>query len=128
MEIEQHFSFLIGQGFSFERDYSKGTDSTCTQIYRFRRDAANWIEFRMLSKRERSVVVCAANQKRFPSPEKKDAGFVRRWKVTHLFSGNDVWALYAALCRREIARTGTLFGLPVSPAGEGAGQGAAPQR
>ena len=33
-KIAQYFAFLLERGFLFERDYSKGTDSTCTQIYR----------------------------------------------------------------------------------------------
>ena len=41
--IAQYFSFLLERGFSFERDYSKGTDSTFTQIYRFRKDGANYL-------------------------------------------------------------------------------------
>ena len=41
MEFSAYFTFLEQYGVTFERDYSKGTDSTCTQIYRIRRDAAN---------------------------------------------------------------------------------------
>lgn len=115
-QIAHDFAFLTERGFAFERDYSKGTDSTCTQIYRFRKDAANWLEFRVLSERERSLVVCARGEKRFPSPEKKYAGFVRAWKLKRLFSKqkNDVWLLSAELCREEILRTGSLFGIDIS--------------
>ena len=111
--VAHYFAFLTERGFVFERDYSKGTDSTCTQIYRFRRDGANWLEFRVLSERERSLVVCARGEKRFPSPEKKYAAFVRAWKLRRLFfkEKNDVWLLNAELCREEISRTGTLFGI-----------------
>lgn len=116
-QIAQYFEFLIARGFSFERDYSKGTDSTCTQIYRFRRDGANWIEFRVLTDRERNVVVCSRGEKRFPSVEKRYAAFIRSWKWKRLFSKdrNDLWRLNADICREEIARTGKLFGLDVSP-------------
>ena len=56
--IVSRFSFLLEQGFAFERDYSKGTDSTCTQIYRFRKDGANYLEYRVLSDHERTLLVC----------------------------------------------------------------------
>ena len=113
--IQAYFAFLTARGFTFRRSYSKGTDSTCTQIYRFEKDGANWLEFRVLSERERSTVVCVRGEKRFPSPEKRHAGFVRSWKLKRLFSKErtDAWLLTAALCRREIEKTGTLFGLEV---------------
>ena len=56
--IAQLFSFLSERGFTFERDYSKGTDSTCTQIYRFRLNGANYVEYRVLSEYERTLLVC----------------------------------------------------------------------
>lgn len=113
--IARQFEFLTERGFVFGRDYSKGTDSTCTQIYRFRKDAANWLEFRVLSERERSLVVCARGEKRFPSLEKRYAGFIRSWKLKRLFSKErtDIWQLNADICREEIARTGKLFGIEV---------------
>ena len=77
--IAHCFAFLTERGFVFERDYSKGTDSTCTQIYRFRKDAANWLEFRVLSARERSTVACVRGEKKFPSLAVRYAGFIRRW-------------------------------------------------
>ena len=57
-KIAAQFSFLTERGFVFERDYSKGTDSTCTQIYRFRRDGANYLAYRVLSDFERALLVC----------------------------------------------------------------------
>ena len=73
-KIAAQFSFLTERGFVFERDYSKGTDSTCTQIYRFRRDGANYLEYRVLSDFERTLLVCVQGEKKFPSPERKYAG------------------------------------------------------
>ena len=112
-EIERKFTFLTERGFVFERDYSKGTDSTCTLIYRFRKDGANYLEFRVLTERERNTVVCVDGQKKFPSLPKKYAAFIRKWKLQRLFqkSRKDVWQLNADVCREEIARTGTLFGI-----------------
>ena len=52
--IAQLFSFVLERGFVFERDYNKATDSSCTQIYRFKKDAANYFEYRVLSARERT--------------------------------------------------------------------------
>ena len=113
--IAQYFSFLLERGFSFERDYSKGTDSTCTQIYRFRKDGANYLEYRVLSEKERNLLVCVRGEKRFPSPEKRYAGFVSKWKFRRLFSAGkrDVWLLAADLCRHELEQTGTVFGIQV---------------
>ena len=74
--IAQLFSFLSERGFTFERDYSKGTDTTCTQIYRFRLDGANYFEYRVLSARERTLLVCVRGEKKFPAeavkPSKSD--------------------------------------------------------
>ena len=111
--IAHCFAFLTERGFVFERDYSKGTDSTCTQIYRFRKDAANWLEFRVLSARERSTVACVRGEKKFPSLAVRYAGFIRRWKLRRLFSAErkDVWRLTADIYREEISRTGKLFGI-----------------
>ena len=113
--IAQLFSFVLERGFVFERDYNKATDSSCTQIYRFKKDAANWVEFRVLSARERSVVACVNGEKKFPSPLKKHAAFVRGWKMRNLFSKrrNDLWALYAELTRRELQTTGKVYGIKV---------------
>ena len=65
-KIAQYFAFLLERGFLFERDYSKGTDSTCTQIYRFRKDAGNYLEYRVLSQKERALLVCVRGEKKFP--------------------------------------------------------------
>ena len=110
--IVQLFSFLTERGFLFERDYSKGTDSTCTQIYRFRKDAGNYLEYRVLSERERTLLVCVNGQKKFPSL-RRYAGFVRKWKLRRLFSSerNNRWKLAADLARHDLAQTGTLFGI-----------------
>ena len=114
-EIEGYFGFLTRSGYVFERDYTKGTDSTCTQIYRFKKDGANWIEFRVLSERERSAVVCARGEKRFPAIEKRHAAFLRRWGMKRLFSKErkNIWLRLACACREELKNTGTLFGLEV---------------
>ena len=113
--IASRFSFLLEQGFAFERDYSKGTDSTCTQIYRFRKDAANYLEYRVLSAHERTLLVCVRGEKKFPSPARRYAGFVRRWKWQRLFSAErkNIWRLDADLCRHELEQTGTVFGIGV---------------
>ena len=115
-KIARLFDFLTQSGFAFERDYSKGTDSTCTQIYRFKQNAANYLEFRVLSERERGLVVCVGGEKRFPSLEKRHGGAVRAWKIGRFFGKGDIWQLYADLCRREIEKTGSLFGLRVQAA------------
>lgn len=114
-KIAAYFLFLTERGFVFERDYSKGTDSTCTQIYRFRRDAANYLEYRVLSDFERTLLVCVQGEKKFPSPERKYAGFVRRRKWKLLFSPErrDRWKLAADLCRHELEVTGKVFGITV---------------
>lgn len=109
--VAQCFSFLLERGFIYERDYHKATDSTCTQIYRFRRDAANYLEYRVLSERERTLLVCRGGEKRFPSPQKKYASFVRGWKLRRMFRSKDAWELAAALCRRELEETGSVFGI-----------------
>lgn len=113
--IVSRFSFLLEQGFAFERDYSKGTDSTCTQIYRFRKDGANYLEYRVLSDHERTLLVCVRGEKKFPSPAKRYAAFVRSWKLRRLFSRGrrDAWDLAAALCRHELEVTGKVFGIEV---------------
>ena len=113
--VEEAFAFFTARGFTLERDYSKGTDSTCTQICRLRRDGANWLELRVLSARERCVVVCVQGEKRFPSPEKTYAARLRRRKFKAFFTGEkeDDWQRFAFLCRMEYERTGSLFGLPV---------------
>ena len=66
--------------------------------------------------RERGLVVCVGGEKRFPSLEKRHGGAVRAWKIGRLFGKGDIWQLYAALCRREIEKTGSLFGLRVQAA------------
>lgn len=111
--IAQLFGFLTERGFAFERDYSKGTDSTCTQIYRFRKDAANYIEYRVLSERERTLVVSVNGEKKFPAVYKRYAGFVRAWKLKQLFSPErrDDWLLDAALCGHDLKETGRVFGI-----------------
>ena len=110
-KIAQYFAFLLERGFLFERDYSKGTDSTCTQIYRFKKDAGNYLEYRVLSPKERALLVCVRGEKKFPSPEKKYPAFVRKWKIRHLFSPSDVWEYTAALLQHELETTGTAFGI-----------------
>ena len=110
-KIAQYFTFLLERGFLFERDYSKGTDSTCTQIYRFKKDAGNYLEYRVLSPKERALLVCVRGEKKFPSPEKKYPAFVRKWKIRHLFSPSDVWGYTAALLQHELETTGTAFGI-----------------
>ncbi len=107
------FSFLTEKGFTFERDYSKGTDSTCTQIYRFRKDGANYLEYRVLSAHERSLLVCVRGEKKFPSPGKKYAAFVRSRKLRRLFRKTDAWELAADLCRHDLEVTGKVFGIDV---------------
>ncbi len=109
--IASYFSFLLERGFLFERDYSKGTDSTCTQIYRFKKDAGNYLEYRVLSERERSLLVCVRGEKKFPSPERKYPSFVRTWKIKHLFHPTDAWEYSAALLKHELNTTGSVFGI-----------------
>ena len=109
--VLQCFGFLIERGFTFERDYSKGTDSTCTQIYRFRKDAFNFLEYRVLSQRERALVAVVKGEKKFPSLEKRNSAFVRSWKLKHLFSPADAWEFAAALLQEEIRRTGNVLGI-----------------
>lgn len=105
--IAQLFFFLLERGFTFERDYSKGTDSTCTQIYRFRLNAANYLEYRVLSEHERTLVVCVRGEKRFPAVGKKYAAFRR------LFQKKDAWEFAADLCRHDLEVTGKVFGLEI---------------
>ena len=105
------FAFLLERGFTFERDYSKGTDSTCTQIYRFKKDAANFIEYRVLSAKERALVVTVKGEKKFPSLEKRYPAFARSWKLKHLFSKTDAWEYAAALLQEEMRRTGGICGI-----------------
>ncbi len=114
MEFTAYFTFLEQYGVTFERDYSKGTDSTCTQIYRIRRDAANYLEFRAMSAKERSLVVCVNGEKKFPSVQKKYASFLRTWKLRHLLGAKDEWQLAADLTRHVVETTGTLFGVPLT--------------
>ena len=114
MEFSAYFTFLEQYGVTFERDYSKGTDSTCTQIYRIRRDAANYLEFRAMSAKERSLVVCVNGEKKFPSVQKKYASFLRTWKLRHLLGAKDEWQLAADLTRHVLEETGTLFGIALS--------------
>lgn len=114
MEFTAYFTFLEQYGVTFERDYSKGTDSTCTQIYRIRRDAANYLEFRAMSAKERSLVVCVNGEKKFPSVQKKYASFLRTWKLRHLLGAKDEWQLAADLTRHVLEETGTLFGIALS--------------
>ena len=114
MEFSEYFTFLEQYGVTFERDYSKGTDSTCTQIYRIRRDAANYLEFRAMSAKERSLVVCVNGEKKFPSVQKKYASFLRTWKLRHLLCAKDEWQLAADLTRHVVETTGTLFGIPLT--------------
>ena len=109
--IASYFSFLLERGFLFERDYSKGTDSTCTQIYRFKKGAGNYLEYRVLSECERSLLVCVRGEKKFPSPERKYPSFVRAWKIKHLFHPTDVWEYSAALLKHELNTTGSVFGI-----------------
>lgn len=113
MQFSDYFPFLEGRGVTFERDYSKGTDTTCTQIYRIRRDAANYLEFRAMNARERSLVVCVNGEKRFPSVEKTYAAFLRAWKWKRLFAKRDEWQLAADLTRYVLEKTGTLFGIEI---------------
>ena len=113
MEFTAYFTFLEQYGVTFERDYSKGTDSTCTQIYRIRRDAANYLEFRAMSAKERSLVVCVNGEKKFPSVQKKYASFLRTWKLRHLLGAKDEWQLAADLTRYVLEKTGTLFGIEI---------------
>lgn len=117
MEFSEYFTFLEEYGVTFERDYSKGTDSTCTQIYRIRRDAANYLEFRAMSAKERSLVVCVNGVKKFPSIKKKYASFLRAWKLRHLFGKKDEWQLAADLTCHVLETTGALFGIPLSKRG-----------
>lgn len=109
--IAQLFSFLTERGFVFERSYNKGTDSTCTQIYRFKKDAANYIEYRVLSEHERNIFALVRGERKFPSPEKRYASFVRAWKAKRLFRKKDAWQLAADLCRHDLEVTGKVFGI-----------------
>ncbi len=111
--IEEYFAFLLARGFSYEREYSKGTDKTCTQIYRFRKDAGNYLEFRALSAREHTVCVCCGGEKRFPNLGLRYRAFIRRWKFARLFSKErgDGWLLAADICRHVLETEGTLFGI-----------------
>ncbi len=111
--VQAHFAFLLEKGFTFERDYNKGTDKTCTQIYRFKKDGANYLEYRVLSERERNLFVLAAGERKFPSPERKYAALVRSWKLKHLFKKGEAWELAALLCKREWECTGKVFGIQV---------------
>lgn len=114
-KISEYFSFLTERGFAFERDYNKGTDKTCTQIYRFRRDAGNFLEFRVLSARERTVCVCTNGEKRFPNLGMRYKKFIRKWKCKRLFSRErkDGWLLAADLCRNVLETEGSLFGIKI---------------
>ena len=111
--IAQLFSFLLERGFTFERDYNKGTDKTCTQIYRFRLNAANYLEYRVLSEYERTLMVCVRGEKKFPAVGKKYASFIRRWKLSRLFQKKDLWELAADVCRHDLEVTGKVFGLEI---------------
>ena len=112
-KIAAYFSFLRDRGFRYERDYNKGTDKTCTVIYRFTKDGANYLEFRALSARERTTCVCVNGEKKFPNLAVRDKKFIRKWKLGRLFSPErkDEWLLAADLCRYEIESSGTLFGI-----------------
>ena len=111
--VGQYFAFLTQKGWRYERDYSKQTDSTCTQIYRFRKDAGNYVEFRVLTEKERNTLVCVNGEKRFPNLMLRYAKFVRGWKRKRLFSAErkDIWLLTADLCRHVTETEGTLFGI-----------------
>lgn len=111
--IAQLFSFLLERGFTFERDYNKGTDKTCTQIYRFRLNAANYLEYRVLSEYERTLMVCVRGEKKFPAVGKKYASFIRRWKLSRLFQKKNLWELAADVCRHDLEVTGKVFGLEI---------------
>lgn len=114
-QIVGYFSFLTERGFAFERDYSKATDKTCTQIYRFRKDAGNYLEFRVLSARESSVCVCKNGEKKFPNLKRRYASFLRRWRLKRLFSRErkNGWLLAADLCRYVLETEGSLFGIEI---------------
>ncbi len=117
-DVSEYFSYFTARGFVFERDYSKGTDSTCTQIYRLRKDAANYLEFRVLSAKERNVVVCVNGEKRFPDLKARYRGFIRSWRLHRLFSAErrDEWLLAVALLEHVAAESGSLFGIPLANA------------
>ncbi len=112
-KIAAYFSYLADRGYSYERDYSKGTDKTCTRIYRFRKDGGNYLEFRALSERERTVCVCRNGEKKFPNLKRRYRSFIRKWKFRRLFSRErkDEWRLAADLCRSVLETEGSLFGL-----------------
>lgn len=114
-KIAEYFSFLTQCGFAFERDYSKATDKSCTQIYRLKKDAGNYLEFRVLSEREHSVCVCRGGEKSFPNLGLRYKKFIRGWKRKRLFSRErrDGWCLAAALCRHVLDTEGNLFGIIV---------------
>ncbi len=112
-KIAEYFDFLAGRGMTFERDYSKATDKSCTQIYRFKKDAGNYLEFRVLSAREHTVCVCCGGEKRFPNFGARYRKFIRKWKLKRLFSSEkkDGWRLASDLCRFVLETEGSLFGI-----------------
>lgn len=114
-KIAEYFHFLTERGFVFERDYSKGTDKTCTQIYRFKKDAGNYLEFRVLSAKEHLVCVCCGGESKFPNLAYRYKKFIRSWKLKRLFSHDksNGWLLAADLCRYVLETDGTLFGICV---------------
>lgn len=114
-KIAEYFTFLTERGFAFERDYSKATDKSCTQIYRFRKDAGNYLEFRALSAREHTVCICVRGEKKFPDLARRYKRFIRKWKLGRLFSRErkDGWLLAADLCRYVMETEKSLFGIEI---------------
>ncbi len=112
-KVLSYFPFLTQMGFTLSRSYDKGTDSTCTQIYRFARDNYNYIEYRVLSEKECSLVVCVMGKCSYPNLRLRYAGLVRKRKLARFFrpSLREEWLLDAELLKRELTLKGSLFGM-----------------
>ncbi len=114
-QILSYFPFLTERGFTLVRDYNKATDKSCTQIYRFEKNAANYVEYRVLTEKECTLCVCVNGEKKFPSLRRRYRGLVRKRKLSRLFHRElrDEWLLDAELLQEEYRRTGSFCGLNV---------------
>ncbi len=112
-KILSFFAFLTERGFSLTRDYNKASDKTCAQIYRFSKNAVNYIEYRVVTEKECTLCVCVNGQKKFPSLRRRYGSLTRKIKFLRLFQKNlrDEWYLDAALLQEEFRRTGSFCGV-----------------
>lgn len=103
--VRTAFAFLLEDGYSFASLYEKGSDSSCSYIFRFQK-GKNQIDLRTLSGGGGSVLFLRNGEYFFPNLERRHKPIYRAFRRKHFFkkaTEKEKWELLALVIKAELA-------------------------